>query len=478
MAYSTRSQSSRSEPDPSLECFSQEEVKVISQKLSEKDKRLREQSESIREREEVLRQKEIQLEEKCVIKGDGNRELEQIKNMLANVQKEFLKLRNLPDQVNSLQRIVNNITIRPANPSEVPENEPIENENLLDSDYVPIVSPIRQENSPIRLKDLVDSIPRFDGHRISVFQFSKICERTLKLIPHNQESVLVQLIISKLQGHAYTAIDGSEFSTVSSLTRRLKEVFGPNKSLDQYRGELGNVYMKHNENVFDYIERVKDLKTAIIDGEVALRGYLDDYFLYEIDKNVLTSFINGLPSDLLIRVKLEGYDSFDDAIMKAVQIQKTMEIENLRQKSTFYQKSQISPRADIPQLRPKSNQNTSQDFQPLSILRRPNQAPGDAFVKPLIPGQPGPNAPQSQPVCHYCKAPGHFIADCQKLAYKRKLGENSGLTSRPVNNLPSGNATRVSVDSGVRRDVNQTVRPIQSTVVTFKDHSDPKTSVQ
>lgn len=71
-----------------------------------------------------------------------------------------------------------------------------------------------------------------------VFHFSKICERALDLIPIYHEYHLVQLIINKLQGHAYSAIEGVECHTVLELTKRLKLIFGPNKSADQYRGEL------------------------------------------------------------------------------------------------------------------------------------------------------------------------------------------------------------------------------------------------
>lgn len=104
--------------------------------------------------------------------------------------------------------------------------------------------------SPIRLKDVAESIPRYDGHKMSVFQFCKTCEKALDLVPRAQEYYLVQLIINKLQGHAYQAVEGSDIRFVSELTRRLKHVFGPNKSLDQYRGELGNAYMKQGGKSF------------------------------------------------------------------------------------------------------------------------------------------------------------------------------------------------------------------------------------
>lgn len=163
-----------------------------------------------------------------------------------------------------------------------------------------------------------------------MFHFTKACERALELIPCYQEYHLVQLIINKLQGHAYAAIEGTEYETIIELTKRLKSIFGPNKSTDQYRGELANIYMKPNENIFDYIGRVKELRTAIIDGETSPSGYIDKIVKHQIEMSVKDNFVNGLPSDLLIRVKLERYSSLDDAIISAIQLSKTLEAENMR----------------------------------------------------------------------------------------------------------------------------------------------------
>lgn len=135
---------------------------------------------------------------------------------------------------------------------------------------------VMDQPSPIRLKDAIDTVPRFDGHKMSVFHFNKICEHALDLIPIYHENHLIQLIINKLQGPAYSAIEGVEFHTVLELTKRLKLIFGPNKSVDQYREELGNIYMKQNENIFNYIVRVQELRTAIIDGESDLSGNISE----------------------------------------------------------------------------------------------------------------------------------------------------------------------------------------------------------
>jgi len=75
---------------------------------------------------------------------------------------------------------------------------------------VPIQPPVTPKPPPqtefMRVKDVVDGIPCYDGQKMSVYYFSKICERTLKLISPAHEYQLVQIIINKLQGQAYTSL--------------------------------------------------------------------------------------------------------------------------------------------------------------------------------------------------------------------------------------------------------------------------------
>lgn len=85
--------------------------------------------------------------------------------------------------------------------------------------------------------------------------------------------------------------------------------------------------MKQNENIFDYIARVQELKNAIIDGECP-----DEDGLYNIEHKAAISFVNGLPPDLMVRVKLEQCHSLEANIVAAIQLSKTMEIENIRRR--------------------------------------------------------------------------------------------------------------------------------------------------
>jgi len=195
----------------------------------------------------------------------------------------------------------------------------------------------------------------------------------------------------------------------------LKLIFGPNKSVDQYSGELANVFMKSNENIFDYISRVQELKNAIIDGERP-----DEEEKIRIERKAAISFINGLPPDLLVRVKLEQCFTLEDSVVAAIQFLKTMEIENSRRKTFPNRPSRANPTY----VAQRPSQNFSNNN---SRLNNPNQnqvqnQTQQPYVKPLIPGQPGPNFPSTK-ICKYCKTPGHFMNECRKLAYRRTFNQ-------------------------------------------------------
>jgi len=269
---------------------------------------------------------------------------------------------------------------------------------------------------------------------------------------------LVQLIINKLQGHANAAIEGTEYETIIELTKRLKSIFDPNKSTDQYRGELANIYMKPNKNIFDYIGKVKELRTAIIDGETSPNGYIDEIVKHQIEMSVTDNFLNGLPSDLLIRVKLERYSSLDDAIISAIQLSKTLEAESARKRTISSYKPNTSPRADFTKPPQPTNQSSDNNLQQL-----PPRNSATSFIKPLIPGISRLNFPAGK-ICRYCKASGHLIDECRKLAYRRSVESNPSRFSINNNQNNPGNAQSVPVMTDVRRNEAQIGRPQQAPI--------------
>jgi len=466
MAYSTRSGAGSRGSSETGDNVSTAEMEILQQRLIEREKTLQEQAQALQLKQRELQEKEINLKKE----KDAAVGIEVLSSILNNLTKEIAALKILPEQVKWLTEQVTNLQV-PSKDTQI-ENLPTGSESLPATKPFVATEPFIATNtlpenrssidsvSPIRFKDVIDSIPKYDGHKMSVFQFSKICERALKLIPSQQKSYLIQLIINKLQGHAYTAIEGMTFYTLFHLISHLKKIFGPNKSLNQYRGELGNLYMMPNEDIFNYIERAKDLRAAIIDGEVDTYGSLMPQNEDRIDRDVLESFINGLPSNLLVRVKLEGRtDTLDNAITSTIQLTKTLEAESKRKKGSYYanvNKPFNNPRVDY----------TAKQSNPPEKTIETRSLPVQ-FIKPLTPGQPGPNFPVEK-ICRYCKIPGHLINECRKLAYRQSL-QLPGNNRDVANASHPENALRISEIPSGSRDASQAGRRPETKIVRFQE---------
>lgn len=443
----TRSSSSSSVATSTVrKQYTSDEIEFLLQKVNDKEKQLKEQAEALQIKQDHLSKLQDEIEQRDA--SDANETTEIMHSIVHQIEKLSQRMtttiKTIADEIKGLNERVSNL--------EVPQKSVAYNEQSNAQHTRRQINPSPEISSPIRFKDAVETIPKFDGHKMSVFHFSKICERALELIPQYYEYHLVQLIINKLQGHAYAAVEGNEYTTVLELTRRLKKIFGPNKSVDQYRGELANIFMKPNENIFDYITRVQELRTAIIDEEMTVSGYIEESLKDRIEQNAMNSFINGLPSDLLIRVKLERPYNFENCISTAIQLSKTIEAENARKRIANPNRSNILPRADFSR---ETNASTNNNlYNPLNSQSHTSNVP---FIKPLIPGQPGPNYPTFK-VCNYCKNPGHVISECRKLAYKRSTEGTTLNPSPPYNRQKTGNLQDVPISNDVRRNESQTGR--------------------
>ena len=124
----------------------------------------------------------------------------------------------------------------------------------------------------LSFKDVLDSIPTLDGESKSVLKFIRACERAPEMFPPHLEPTLARLLRNKLRRQAYTAFEDDSFTNIKEFTEHLKEIFGSSKTINEYRRELGNITKNKNEHIIDYISRVKDLHTAILEEETTSVG--------------------------------------------------------------------------------------------------------------------------------------------------------------------------------------------------------------
>ena len=351
-------------------------------------------------------------------------DIQSLYQTLVNIQSNLDKLQQLPEQVNLLEQ-------------KIQENEQRFNEPSGYDECGRYEMPMPQEESSVtpptlKLKDVVANVPSYDGYKISIFQFARACERARDLLPSVQEPQLVQFVINKLEGDAFQVVEGTVYTRIIDLLDKLKSIFAPHKSVAQYRGELANAYKLPNETILKYAGRIKDLKTAILDGRRRLgRGYVRG-FQNEVEEEVLEAFINGLPSNIITRMEHRNIATLDEAIEWAVRISKNLEVEKQRERQ-YLPKSFPVSRSDV------NIAKSPVQEQPKSILKNPNSNPlvPKPWIKPLVPGQPGPNSPT---VCRYCKNPGHEINACRKLAYRNAMQNSGNAEGRPSGSATQGTA--------------------------------------
>ncbi|XP_076230298.1 uncharacterized protein LOC143176704 [Nomia melanderi] len=195
------------------------------------------------------------------------------------------------------------------------------------------------ENHSFGLREALETVPIFDGSNIPVLQFSRACRRAREIISPTAERSLTKLILTKLRGRAYAAVEDENPCTVSELCNRLKTIFGPRHSVDHYRGELANIYMRPNEHILDYIGRVKDLKSAISGAS------RDTVPMREIDSLSIDSFISGLIPTLRTELRISRLHNLSDIFDEAINLYKQHEVDKERysDRHVRFQNQVISP---------------------------------------------------------------------------------------------------------------------------------------
>ena len=98
----------------------------------------------------------------------------------------------------------------------------------------------------ISIKDAVETVPIFDRTKTSrpMFQFIRACERARSMMPGQHESHLVKLLMNKLRGYAFLAVEDASVTTVNELENKLKNMYASAKTINEYRGELESVFQQ------------------------------------------------------------------------------------------------------------------------------------------------------------------------------------------------------------------------------------------
>ncbi|XP_043263434.1 trichohyalin-like [Colletes gigas] len=431
--------------------YSAEELQVLAEQVQQKERRLREQEQRAEQERQAL-EKRLQ---------ESQLRLDQERDDLTQERTEMIQEHEqLRSAVQNLMAEVRELRSRPVDPDRTsfhqPPNEGRARIEEITREFLPGPSQI-STNSEVssgihkRVKEAADGIQTFDGMRQLVIPFCESCYRARDYLPSSDEPLLVRTILNKLRGQAYRIVGRSQFNSVSELCNKIRKLFSPFKSANYYRGELSRTFQTPNQSVLDFAIKIRELRDLIMDGDQQRYGTLDHRTELEIQKEASEAFIQGLLPDIATRLRIEGYDTLDDAIEKAIKIHTEIQDEHARFRRGYEQHDRNPryrnydrnadprhrteppkperPREDKPRY---GNNNYGNGSNYLNNYNNGNGYRGrnERFdtSRPNNYNDPGKRIPEKQ--CRYCKNPGHTIEECRKLKARREYEQNQ---QRPGN---------------------------------------------
>jgi len=335
----------------------------------------------------------------------------------------------------------------------------------------------------VTFREATESVPHFDGYNISLNQFTRACRRAREIVPPSSERNLTKLLINRLRGRAYSAVEDEPCESITQLIDLLNIAFGSPKTIDQYRGELSTIHSKPQEHILDFITRVKDLRTAILDEERRVNGYLTERVIMEVDGLTARSFCDGLPLEYRLQMDHSLHTTPSEAFARAKAIAKRQELDKLRYGSNDRQEARPDkparkpdtypiirdsdrPRAYVPPPRARyQNEDRERDRtawrndRSRSYLSQNHErSPGPFNGR----SPPPPRGGTEHKICRYCKNVGHDISECRKREYN-----NSLRNSQAGNRVPENR-------TGERRQGAQTLPPRPPRAINLIETSPPE----
>ncbi|XP_014476749.1 PREDICTED: uncharacterized protein LOC106745560, partial [Dinoponera quadriceps] len=243
----------------------------------------------------------------------------------------------------------------------------------------PQISTHGGEPPRVSFREALETVPNFDGYNIPLTQFAPACRRARDIIHPTSEGNLTHLLVNKLRGRAYYAVEDEPCRTVTEFLDLLNRAFGSHKTIDQYRGELSTIFLRPREHILDYITRVKDLRTSILDAERREHGTLDEYVTLNIDALTARSFCEGLPLEFRIQLSSDDYNRPFEAFAHVKDLAKRRELDRERYEQPRRNDNPL-PRADLhPIGRPLAHSTPLRPLQDTYNNYRPPNNPRTAW---------------------------------------------------------------------------------------------------
>lgn len=443
-------------------------------------------------------------------KDSLQKERQELKAEVRAMRKEREVLRDMAEMLANLRSEVTQLREQ-REPQDIPSRQPFG----VDDSFLDNIPPELPPAPKITYREATEFVPFFDGYNIPLNKFVSACRQARDILPPTYERSLTRLLIAKLRGRAHSAVADEPCDTVTQLIDLLVSAFGSIKNVAQYRGELTAIHLKAREHILDYIDRVKELRSSILDGERRARGHLSDETVREINELTAQSFCDGLPTYYRLQLKSEHYQLPFAAFAAAKVIAKRAELERQWFETKYerpFDKTPISKynvapttptvkynpeTRNLPTYRESDYRTYRDPSRPLQDNResRYRESPRDIKYirqppsnerttqqqvreKPRHDSVPTPKQQPREPNqgqiriekwCRYCKNPGHEISECRKREYYNSIKGNQGNVQDPPRKTDAPRA-----DPSLSRPINLIEKPVEEPSTSTKSLTAPR----
>ena len=307
------------------------------------------------------------------------------------------------------------------------------------------------------IKGALAMVPTFDGKNL--FKFIKACKRLESQIPRHAQADAVTLLKTKVSDSAFVSIEHLEFDDIKDFVSRIRQVFAPHQTSNYFRGKLAALARQSNESILDFISRVSELKTAIIECTCAekYQDTLSVTQLDDIEREIMSGFKLGLPPFFRIQLDknaLTLQQLFDDAI----RVDKQEESDREKYRGTLTHNRVAEKRPEGEKRYDFYHRNDERRFDGRNTGRNYEQRlPQQGRVEHPNPGNKV-NFPRNQnsenfhrndreyrrppynpeATCSYCKRVGHEVSDCRTKRYFESRDQGNGQAARREEGNPRG----------------------------------------
>lgn len=278
---------------------------------------------------------------------------------------------------------------------------PIKSENPLDTlnsdaNYIHLRQSLLQQTIQKRnmappdqifpIQEFYKSIPEYSGAFKELQHFISCCDYIFDTLNDANKAQFFRALVRKLKDKAFNLYHNKQWADWPEFRAALKKYFTVAKSFETFQLELGNV-RQGRDNIQSYSQRIEDIlyEMNTIGKDIKIENVSGErYFRIQNEKLALKAFLNGLNSPLKVILKARKYETLDDAIKDAIELEADEKLNN--RQSTSINSNNYS-------------QNTSQnnDYQ----NNQQNNWQGKTQ-----------NNSQNGLFCRYCKRNNHSIEQC------------------------------------------------------------------